>query len=224
MGKHLQRELTVLKKKFLKLSTVVEELLVQSIKAFEDMDQEKAKEVIEKGKEVDVLEIELEEECLKTLALYQPMASELRFVVSMLKINSDLERIGDLAENISERVVFLADKEKVEIEVDYLDMMANVLTMLKKSLDAFVNMDAELAKEVCSLDKIVDDYRRDIFNYVADNIQASNTPAKNMLNMLSISRYLERIADHITNVAEDVIYLVEGEIIRHSPELSRANS
>ena len=223
MGKHLQRELVGLKKKFLKLSTVVEEILIQSIQAFETMDKQKAEAVIEKGKEVDLLEIELEEECLKTLALYQPMASDLRFIVSMLKINSDLERIGDLAENICERVIYLSDKEKVNIDVDYNDMMANVLSMLKKTLDAFVNMDAELAKEVCRLDEIVDDYRKDIFNYVSENIKTTESSAQSMLNMLSISRYLERIADHITNVAEDIIYLVDGEIIRHSPELSRAS-
>ena len=215
MPMHLQREIDKLKKMILAVGAEVEQALRRAIRAVQDRDEALAGEVIEADAEIDRLEIEVEEECLKTLALHQPVAIDLRFIVAVLKINNDLERIGDLAVNIAERAASLSKTERGEQPFDLTGMAVKVQAMLKKSLDALVNLDADLAREVCGSDDEVDEINRSAYAQVAGGIQSHPAETARLLSFLSTCRNLERIADHCTNVAQDVIYMLEGEIVRH---------
>jgi len=162
--------------------------------------------------------VELEEDGLKIIALHQPVAIDLRFIVSVLRINSDLERIGDLAVNIAERANYLAGAESSAIAIDFAPMAEKAQEMLTKSLDAFVNMDAALAKQLIEMDNEVDEMNRRMYRTVYELIRKNPGDVEVLLHLLSASRHLERIADHATNIAEDVIYMVDGNIVRHKPE------
>jgi phosphate transport system protein len=218
MAKHLQREIENLKKKILNLSARVEAAVHDSTEAIEERDGDLAQRVIDNDIEIDQQEVEVEEECLKILALYQPVAIDLRFIIAVLKINSDLERIGDLAVNIAERAVFLATQPKPDISFDFVGMAQEAQSMLKKSLDALVNMSIELAQEVCASDDTIDAMNRQMYLKVQDSILAHPEQIASLIHLLSVSRHLERIADHATNIAEDVIYMSEGQIVRHRTE------
>jgi phosphate transport system protein len=216
MAVHLQREVDNLKKKILKLSTIVEENVERAVRSVEKRDADLAHRVVEEDKAVDTMEIEIEEDCLKVLALYQPVATELRFIVAVLKLNNDLERISDLTVNIAERSLVLAQRPDFVFASKFPFMMEKARLMLKNCLDALVNHDAKLALSVCAADDEVDALYREMFDKVKAGIQKEPRNVDDYLEMLSISRHLERIADHATNIAEDVIYMIEGSIIRHS--------
>ena len=218
MAKHLERELERLRKQVLSLSAVVEENVRQAVQALEKRDEKLAQKVIEADVEVDHAEVDVEEECLKLLALYQPVAIDLRFIVAVLKINSDLERIGDLAVNIAERALFLAAQPPVTTSFDFLGMAEKAQAMVHKSLDALVNMDGGLAREVCASDDEIDAMNRKMYHQVEEGIQQHPEQTRSLTHILSTSRHLERIADHATNIAEDVIYMTEGIIARHRTE------
>ncbi len=218
MPYRLQREIENLKKRILTLGTVVEEHVYLAVKAISDRDEKLARQVIDGDMKIDELEVELEEECLKLLALHQPVAIDLRFIVAVLKINSDLERIGDLAVNISERAAFLAVKEPIKMPFDFQKMTEKVRTMLKKSLDSLVNMDPELALKVGKMDDDVDRINRETYQRVAEGMIKHPEQSNCLLHLLSVSRHLERIADLATNIAEDVIYMIDGTIVRHKTE------
>jgi phosphate transport system protein len=218
MPQHLQREIEKLKRKILALSTVVEESVQKAVKSVEQRNSKLAMSVIGNDIKIDHTEVDVEEECLKVLALYQPVAIDLRFIVAVLKINNDLERIGDLAVNIAERAAFLATQPKIAIPFDLQGMAEKSQTMLKRSLDALVNMDSHLAREVCASDDEVDALNRDMYSQVKIGINRHPDDVESLIHFLSISRHLERIADHATNIAEDVIYMVDGEISRHKTE------
>jgi phosphate transport system protein len=218
MAVHLQREIESLKKKILRLSTMVEENVERAVRSVEKREADLADKVIDMDKAVDIMEIEVEEECLKVLALHQPVATDLRFIVAVLKINNDLERIGDLTVNIAERSLVLANRPDFAFSSNFPAMMEKARLMLKKCLDSLVNLDAKLALEVCASDDEVDALYREMFEKVKTGIRQSPDSIDDYLDMLSISRHLERIADHATNIAEDVIYMIEGSIIRHSAE------
>jgi phosphate transport system protein len=177
-----------------------------------------AREVIDSDTEIDHTEISVEEECLKILALHQPVAIDLRFVVSCLKINSDLERIGDLAVNIAERSLFLIRSVRVDIPFDFVGMADKAQSMLKGALDALVNFDPDLARKVCAMDDEVDEINRQMYDLVKDAIRREPESLDSLIHLLSVSRHLERIGDHATNIAEDVIYMLTGEIVRHKSE------
>jgi len=164
------------------------------------------------------MEVDVEEECLKILALYQPVAIDLRFIITALKINNDLERIGDLAVNIAERSEFLARQPEVHVPLDLEKMTEKTQSMLTKSLDALVNMDCDLAHQVCAADDEVDAMNRQMYLTVQDGIRQHPEQLESLIHLLSASRHLERIADHATNIAEDVIYMAEGQIVRHRAE------
>jgi phosphate transport system protein len=215
MAVHLQKEIDNLKKKILRLSAMVEENVERAVRAVEKRDAGLAGKVIDMDKAVDIMEIEVEEECLKVLALHQPVATDLRFIVAVLKINNDLERIGDLTVNIAERSLVLAERPDFVFTSNFPDMMEKARLMLKKCLDALVNLDPKLALEVCASDDEVDALYKEMFEKVKSGILQSPDSVDNLLQMLTISRHLERIADHATNIAEDVIYMIEGSIIRH---------
>ena len=164
---------------------------------------------------IDRQEIQIEEECLKLLALYQPVAGDLRFVTAVLKINNDLERMGDLGRHIAERAVVLCDHREVRLPVDLRNMAAATQRMVRTALDAVVNQDAEIAMQVVHSDNEIDEYHQDMFPIIAAKMRTNPEMIEVLLHVLSASRHLERISDYATNIAEDVVYLVRGEIIRH---------
>jgi phosphate transport system protein len=211
----LQKELEQLKKRILSLGAMVEEHVSMAIKAFGKRDANLAEEVIKADARVDEIEVEVEEECLKILALHQPVAVDLRFITAVIKINNDLERIGDEAVNIAERVVYLASRPPIEAQFDYGIMTDKTKTMLEESLDALVNLDIDLAYKVRLDDDEVDSADRDMHEKVREAIRKNPERVGSLINLLSISRHLERIADHATNIAEEVIYMIEGVIQRH---------
>ncbi len=216
MPKHLDLEIEKLKKQILSLAAFVEESVAQSVAAINARDAEAGQQVIDFDSHIDALEVEVEEECLKLLALHQPVAQDLRFIVACIRLNSDLERIGDLAVNIGERAVFLSSVAEVsEKPLDVGAMAKLVRSMLSEALNALVNLDAKLARRVCAMDDEADSMHRDTFRRVEDAVGRHPSEFATLTHYLSVSRYLERIADHATNIAEDVIYMVEGEIARH---------
>lgn len=218
MTRHIDREIEKLKRKILALSAVVEGSVQRAVQALATRDDALATEVIDRDEEIDHAEVDVEEECLKALALYQPVAIDLRFIIAILKINNDLERIGDEAVNIAERVRFLSRQERVTIPFDFALMSEKTQAMLRTSLDALVNMDAGQAHAVGLADDEVDELNRQAYLRVQQAIQQNPEKVEALIHLLSISRHLERIADYATNIAEDVIYMIQGEIIRHKAE------
>lgn len=215
MSIHLMHEFDKLKKRLLALSALVEESVQQAVQSVQERDEALAARVIDIDVEIDIREVDLEEECLKILALHQPVASDLRFLVAVLKINNDLERIGDLAVNIAERSIYLSTHQPVNTPPDMTVMAEISRTMLRQCLDAFINMDVNLAMNVVKLDEQVDEINRQMYELCAEQIRKQPEHIETLLHMLSVSRNLERIADHATNIAEDVLYMHNGEIVRH---------
>jgi phosphate transport system protein len=217
MSKHLERDLDNLQRDLLALASSVEEAIHKATHALQEREPRLAQEVIEGDSAIDEEENQIEDECLKMLALHQPVAVDLRRIVSALKINTELERMADLAEDIAERATHLAHLAEVPVS-SKLQRMTDVTTaMVRQSLDAFVNLDARLARVVCRLDDEVDRFNHDIIEELIEFMQKAPELVEPGLSMFSAVRHLERIADHATNIAEDVVYLVEGEIIRHRP-------
>ncbi len=216
MSVHLLRQIESLKKLILGMGAAVEESVDKAIQSVLSRDVQLADEVTAGDKSIDQMELDIEEECLHTLALYQPVAADLRLVVAVLKINNDLERVADLAVNVAEQARFLAEQDKLEnMPFDLNRMMANVRNMLKKALDALVNLDAEQAADVIDLDNAVDDMHRENYSIIESAIRQEPHHIEQLIHLLSISRNLERMGDHATNIVEDVIYMVRGDIARH---------
>jgi phosphate transport system protein len=216
MTKHFRKELETVKKRILTLGSMVEDLVHDSVQAVERVDAELADEIIKKDSEIDETEVDIEEECLKVLALHQPVAVDLRFIIAVIKINNELERIGDQAVNIAQRVQVIAKRPKPPFWFDYSEMGEKAQKMLRMSLDALVNMDVDLAYRVITMDDEVDQIKSDAYDKIKQAIQDLPERVGYYINLLLISRHLERLADHATNIAEEVIYLVEGEIFRHA--------
>jgi phosphate transport system protein len=215
MTKHFIRELEKMKKMILSLGAMAEERVHMASKAIKKNDVTIAEKIIKSDYELDEMEVEIEEECLKILALYQPVAIDLRFLIAMIKINNDLERIGDEAVNIAQRVEIIAKWDDPRMTFDYSEMAKKTEKMLKMSLDALVKMDTDAAFKVSILDDDVDDIKDTVYDVVKKAIDKHADRGGYLINLLLISRHLERIADHATNIAEEVIYMIEGEIIRH---------
>lgn len=212
---HLRREVDRLKRKLLALSAYVEESVQRAVKSVSERDEKLAQRVIDTDFEIDEMEVDVEEDCLKILALHQPVAIDLRFIIAVLKINNDLERIGDLAVNIAERAVSLSKRDKINSPFDFQTMAERVQKMLQKALDALVNGDAKLAREVLVSDDEIDEMNRQMYDSIKMGIRQDPDNVDSLIQVLAISRNLERIADHTSNIAEDVIYMVDGDIIRH---------
>ncbi|MBI9085026.1 MAG: phosphate signaling complex protein PhoU [Desulfobacterales bacterium] len=215
MAKHFHKELEKVKKRILSLGTMVEERLRLATDTIENLDTEIAKKIIATDYEIDEMEVEVEEECLKILALYQPVAVDLRFIIAAIKINNDLERIADEAANIAQRVITIAGLEIGGFYFDYGIMAEKTQQMLKMSLDSMVNLDVDVAFKVVTMDDEVDEIHRRAYDAIKLQIQQTPNRPGGLINLYLISRHLERIADHTTNIAEEVIYMIEGEIIRH---------
>ncbi len=218
MAAHLRREIENLKKEILRLGAMVERTVLQATQAIANRDADLARSIIQRDIAVDEMEVQVEEMCLKILALYQPVAIDLRFIIAALKINNDLERVGDLAVNVAERAAFLANQPPVGVSFDFEEMATGAREMLKKSLDALVNLSASQASEVLASDDQIDAMNRQMYLIVEEAIHAHPEHTESLIHVLSASRHLERIADHATNIAEDVIYMVEGQIVRHKAE------
>jgi phosphate transport system protein len=194
---------------------MVEERFRMAVKAIECRDARLARTVVDGDSEIDEYEVDLEEECLKILALHQPVADQLRLIVAILKMNNDLERIGDLAVNIAQRAEFIAAYGQSAIPFDYFTMCQKSGEMLEKSLDALVNKDLLLAYQVLRQDDEVDFMKHAMQSRFSQEVRKRPEQVDFMINLFLVSRHLERIADHATNIAEDVIYMITGEIHRH---------
>jgi phosphate transport system protein len=222
--KHLRRDLEDLKREILIMGALVEEALSKAITAQLDRRLDLAHEVMDADREMDEKEVAIEEACLKILALHQPVATDLRFIIAVMKVNNDLERMGDLAVNIAERAAYLAQHEPVTFALPLADMARKVSAMTSECLDALVNLDTGLARKVWGDDDIVDNMNREVFRIVEDAMRRDPEVIVRALHNLSVSRHLERIADAATNIAEDVIFMVDGEIVRHRVEDYLSNS
>lgn len=208
-------ELTKLNKKLLKLSTMVEERVRKAAAVIESKDLSAIQAIIVSDYEVDEMEIDIEEDCLKILALHQPVATDLRFIITVIKINNEMERIADIAVNIAKRVDNISKfKHQAAISYDFSKMSEKVIAMLKKSIDALVNGDAALARSIFVDDDVVDACRNRCYVDVKERIKKDPEHPGYHINTYLLARHLERIGDRAVNIAEEVIYFVEGTIIR----------
>lgn len=215
MAIHLLRDLDNLQRDLVALASLVEASVHKATLALQTRDSRLAREVIEGDGQIDREDNHINEECLKMLALHQPVARDLRRIVAVMMITTDLERMGDLAEDIAERALALQHRTPLPIP-DKLQRMADLTTtMVRQSLDSFVNLNQEQAERVMRMDDEVDRYNSEIIQELIATMQSSPALIEPALSLFSATRHLERIADHATNIAEDVIYLISGELIRH---------
>ncbi len=215
MERHFDEELKGLKGKLLQMASLAEESIARSVKALVERDKKLAEEVLSSDEAINLLEIEIDEVCLRLLALRQPIATDLRFITSALKIITDLERIGDLSVNIGERALDLMEQPLLKPLIDIPRMAQLAQKMVKDSLDAFVNRDAELARDVCRRDDEVDQLNDQIFRELLTYMIQDPKAITRSVDLILVGRHLERIADHATNIGEDVVYLVKGKTIKH---------
>lgn len=215
MERHLDVELNDLKKKLLLMGGSVESQLQDVVQALTERNSDLAIRVVENDLPINQLDIEIDEACLRLLALYRPTAGDLRFITTTMKISTELERMSDLAENIAERAIELNNEPQLKPYIDIPRMAEWTSQMVKECLDAFVNRDAELARKVCRDDGFVDDLTEQLFRELVSFMLEDSRTITRAARLTFIGKYYERIADHATNIAELVVYLVEGKIIRH---------
>ncbi|MBI5747365.1 MAG: phosphate signaling complex protein PhoU [Nitrospirae bacterium] len=209
----------LLKQKILRMGAMVENQISSSIKALIERDSELAKKVIENDHLVNALDVEIDEDALRLLALHQPAAGDLRLITTAMKISTELERMSDLAENISERVTELNEELQIKPYIDIPKMAEWSQKMVAESLDAFVRRDSGLGRKVCADDDFIDDLNKQIFRELLSFMIEDPRFISTAIRISFISKYLERIADHATNIAELAVYLVEGKIIRHTDKI-----
>ncbi|MEW5758819.1 MAG: phosphate signaling complex protein PhoU [Candidatus Omnitrophota bacterium] len=219
MQRHFDEELNDLKNDILKMGAFAQEAIFNSIEALKNRDKVLAKKIIDNDKRVDELELVIDEKCIDLIARHQPLASDLRFITTGMKINAELERITDIAVDISERVIEIADKPLLKPLVDIPKLTRIAQDMVKMSIDSFVNRDIEAAKSVLLLDSEADNLRNIISKeLIEDYMVKDGTVSPRAVPLLLIARFLERICDHATNIAEDIIYMVEAKVVKHHPE------
>lgn len=218
MSRHLQRDIEKLKNNILHMGEDVEDRVYRATLSIIQHDEKMALDVKNNDSEIDVMEVEIEESCLSLLALYQPVAVDLRFIITVLKINNELERVGDLAVNIAERSILMALQDETSIPYDITGMALKAEGMLTRSIDSLLTMDVKLAYKVRSEDDDVDAMNREMYAQLNEAILQKPEQINYFQQILSVGRHLERIADHATNIAEEVIYLIDAEIVRHTPE------
>lgn len=216
---HLHRDMDELKRELLATGGRVEEAIQRATTALHERHGDLARRVMAGDAEIDRREVELEEMALKILALHQPVAVDLRFIAAVMKANNDLERMADYAVNIAERAEFLVEHPPLQVPERLEEMTGAAMAMVRDALDAFVNGDTQAAREVTARDDVVDRYNVEIIHELRRTMEGDPATVERALHLFSASRYLERIADLATNIAEDVIYMVEGEIVRHQVEL-----
>ena len=215
MDTHFQKELAELKGNLLKMATLVEETIRDSISALMNRDPEMIKRTMEKEDKINAMENAIDEMCLKLLALRQPLATDLRFITSAMKIVTDLERMGDQAINIAERAASLNLEPQLKPYIDIPRMAEIVQTMVKDVLDAFVNRNSRLARSVCERDDLVDGLNDQVHRELLTYMMSDPKTIPRAVHLMIVSRCLERIADHATNIAEDVIFMVDALVIKH---------
>ena len=212
----LEQKITELREKLFTMASMVEEMISKGVRSLVEKNEELAREVIEEHEpKVNNLEIEIDEFCINLLALYQPEASNLRIITMIMKINNDLERIGDHAVNIAERALYLIPRPQVKPLIDLPRMAEDSIKMLRDVLDSFTNHDADLAIEVCKRDSKIDSLRDQIIRELITYMMSDPSTIDRALGLILIAKYLERVADLATNIAEDVVYTVKGEVIKH---------
>ena len=210
-----QKELEELKENLLKMATLVEGTLHDAVQALVKRDSDLANQIFEREKQINDMEIVIDEMCLRLLALRQPMAIDLRFITSAMKIITDLERMGDQAVNIAERALSLNQEPQLKPYIDLPRMAEIAQTMVKDVLDAFVNKDVNLARSVCERDDLVDGFTDQVFRELLTYMMSDQKTITRAVHLMIVSRCLERIADHATNIAEDVIFMVDALVIKH---------
>jgi phosphate transport system protein len=216
MIRHFDEELKELKEKILRMGGLVEDQIRGAIRALTERDSALARQIIDNDLRVNALDVEVDEDCLRLLALHQPAARDLRFVTTTMKISTELERMSDLAENICERAIELNEEPQLKPYIDLPRMGNWTLRMVKESLDALVNQDTALARKVCADDDFVDNLTEQLFRELLSFMIENPQTISRAIRLTFIGKYIERIADHATNMAELVVYLVEGKIIRHT--------
>lgn len=217
MSFHLQRELDQLKKELLQLGGRVENATNNAILALTDRRGDLTENIFSEEVLINENEVIIEENCLKILALHQPVAVDLRFIVVVLKVNNDLERMGDLAVNIAKRAVLLSSKDPIPFPTEFTETLPVIIrAMVHNSLDALIKLDVEMAREVIAMDDTVDNINRQMYASVQSLIENDSTTIERGISLLSTSRYLERIADLAANIAEEVVFMVEGVVVRHT--------
>ena len=215
MTVHLQRDLDSLKKDIVHLGSLVQNSTQSVVEFWGTKSEQQLQEVLEYEDRINELEVDIEEHCLKVLALHQPVAIDLRFIIVIMKVNNDLERMGDQAVNISQRVKSLMDGPKLPISLPIDEMTNAVQKMVSLSLEALVSQDPAIARKVVDMDDIVDDLNAQTYDLIRETIQADPSLVTSAMSMATISSNLERIGDLCTNIAEEVIFMVEGQVIRH---------
>ncbi len=216
MQRHFHEELEVLKQMLLAMGGLVEDQIHRVMRALIERDDALAQEVIERDRRVNAMDVEVDEKCVELLALHQPAAGDLRFITTTMKIVTDLERIGDQAVNIAQRAIELNREPQLKPYIDLPRMAEKAGRMVKESLDAFVNRDTALARRVCAEDEAVDALKEQVFRELLTFMMEDARTIPRAIRLILISRFLERVADHATNIAEMVIYLVEGKMVRHT--------
>jgi phosphate transport system protein len=219
MERHFDQELKELKQELLKMGAFAEGAIHKSVEALKNRDRSLARNVIDNDRIVDELELAIDEKCIDLIARYQPMAKDLRFITTGMKINSELERIADIAVDIAQRTLEIVDKPLLKPLIDIPRLAAIAQNMVKTAIDSFVKSDIELARQVLVSDPEADQLRNAIQKeLIEDYLSKDGSTAPRAVQLLLIARFLERICDHTTNIAEDVIYLVQAEVVRHHPE------
>jgi phosphate transport system protein len=219
MERHLDEELKELHKDILKIGVMAQEAIFKSVEALKNRDKVQAQAVLDDDQKIDRLDNEIDERCIDLIARFQPMAKDVRFISTAMKINSDLERIADLAVDICQRVLEIADKPLLKPLVDIPKLSAIAQVMVKDAIDAFINRDVVLAKKVLLSDPEADKLRNLVYTELVNDYMAKDPKTVDRaVPLLLISRHLERICDHATNIAEDVIYMVEAKVVKHHPE------
>jgi phosphate transport system protein len=216
MQRHFHEELDGLKQTLLAMGGLVEDQIRRAMQALLERDDVIAQEVIERDRKVNAYDVEVDEQCVNLLALHQPAAGDLRFITTAMKIVTDLERIGDQAVNIAQRVLELNREPQLKPYIDLPRMADRAQRMVKESLDAFVAGDTALARRVCAADAEVDALKEQIFRELLTFMMEDPRTVSRAIRVILISRFMERVADHATNIAEMVIYLVEGKMVRHT--------
>ena len=212
---HLTRDLGVLHRNLLSMCATVEELVHIAVDELGDPSIDRARELAKRDDEVDRFDVSIEEECQKILALHQPVATDLRRITTVLKITGELERVADISIHIAERACGLVNQPAIEVPEKLKEMARRAVQMLHQAIDAYVGLDSHLARQVCESDNVVDELNREIIYELMAMMQAKPEQIEPLIDLFSASHHVERVADHATNIAEDVVYLVEGEIIRH---------
>lgn len=212
---HLTRDLETLHRNLLSMCAMVEEMVHKAVEGLANPREDFARELAQQDDEIDRLDVQIEEECLKILALYQPVAIDLRRIATVMKITGELERVADLGVHIAERACGLGPGNEIAV-LDKLKEMARIaLEMLHSVIDAYIGLDSDMARIVCAKDDLVDELNKEIIEELVQTMKHSPELVEASMHLFSVSRHLERVADHATNIAEDVVYLVEADIIRH---------